>query len=175
LQRGRPGSRSPRPPAPQVVKRPPAKPGPRVIVNTCGSRYFRASFGPQPSEPPDAGQWARAGPDPDWRALAGGGIPARRRFRAGSCGRAMIVRPHEPRGRGRAYRGQSPLTQNLTTQNVGSEFVGHVRAGLVEHVVVFVIVVRGGAIREDHPTDEDVKLLRIRNMVDIPQRLVLAG
>jgi len=92
-----------------------------------------------------------------------------------------LLRPGDDRpaartpGKGQGIQGQSPLTQNLTTQNVGSEFVGHVRAGLVEHVVVFVIVVRGGAIREDHPTDEDVKLLRIRNMVDIPQRLVLAG
>jgi hypothetical protein len=80
--------------------------------------------------------------------------------RTSSCGRTSrhVIRPHEPRGRGKALRSKLVCEDLVLTLVV---------RGLA--LVVFVIRARW----KKHATNKQVKLLRIRNKSDSPQGLIL--
>src|SRR6266568_4693224 len=89
------------------------------------------------------------------------------------------VRPHEPRGRD-SRRGQD---SELVVRLVGAEHVRVVGPRLDQRIdvqalaglqVELLLLVRGDVV-EDSATHDLVKLLRIRNMVDRAQSLILPG
>src|SRR5215469_14526383 len=97
------------------------------------------------------------------------------------CG---VIRPHEPRGRGRALRSEfvrrdwrpglpphyvivGAWRQRVTAVRLVPGSWGPVRGIPVFHVVC--------ARRKEHPTNEQVKLLRVRNKFHVSQGLVLPG